>query len=223
MRDEEVREGMKVFSKWPTFPQLYCKGELLGGCDITLEMQKSGELKTVFEQHGLLPNADKTGVSIVEKAATQSKSDAEFLGSDNGAVAADSMGISESLKSRLESIINSSSILLFMKGTPEEPRCGFSRKSVEILREEGLEFGSFNILTDEEVRQGLKTYSNWSSYPQLFIKGEFIGGSDIMIEMQKSGELKRVVAEIGVPLTREPGFHQIDLQFEAAVFIVRSL
>jgi len=198
LSDEEVREGMKVFSKWPTFPQLYCKGELLGGCDITLEMHQSGELKTVFEQHGLLPNADKTGVSIVEKAATQSKSDAEFLGSDNGAVAADSMGISESLKSRLESIINSSSILLFMKGTPEEPRCGFSRKSVEILREEGLEFGSFNILTDEEVRQGLKTYSNWSSYPQLFIKGEFIGGSDIMIEMQKSGELKRVVSEKGV-------------------------
>jgi len=198
LSDEEVREGMKVFSNWPTFPQLYCKGELLGGCDITLEMHDSGELKTVFEHHGLLPNADKTGVSIVEKAATESKSDAKFSGSDNGAIAADSTSISESLKSRLESIINSSPILLFMKGTPEEPRCGFSKKSVEILREEELEFSSFNILSDEEVRQGLKTYSNWTSYPQLYIKGELIGGSDIMIEMQKSGELKRVVAEKGV-------------------------
>lgn len=197
LSDEEVREGMKVFSNWPTFPQLYCKGELVGGCDITLEMHENGELKTLFEQHGLLPNAVKTAVSIVEKPATESKSDAKFSASDNGAIVADSMGISESLKSRLESIINSSPIMLFMKGTPEEPRCGFSKKTVEILKEEELEFSSFNILDDEEVRQGLKTYSNWSSYPQLYIKGELIGGSDIMIEMQKSGELKRVVAEKG--------------------------
>lgn len=197
LSDEEVREGMKVFSNWPTFPQLYCKGELLGGCDITLEMHENGELKTLFEQHGLLPSAVKTAVSIVEKPATESKSDAKLSASDNGAIVADSMGISESLKSRLESIINSSPIMLFMKGTPEEPRCGFSKKSVEILKEEELEFSSFNILDDEEVRQGLKTYSNWSSYPQLYIKGELIGGSDIMIEMQKSGELKRVVAEKG--------------------------
>lgn len=198
LSDEEVREAMKVFSNWPTFPQLYCKGELLGGCDITLEMHQSGELKTLFEQHGLLPSAVKTTVSIVEKPATESKSDAKLSASDNGAIVADSMGISESLKSRLESIINSSPIMLFMKGTPEEPRCGFSRKSVEILKEEELEFSSFNILDDEEVRQGLKTYSNWSSYPQLYIKGELIGGSDIIIEMQKSGELKRIVAEKGV-------------------------
>lgn len=197
LSDEEVREGMKVFSNWPTFPQLYCKGELIGGCDITLEMHENGELKTLFEQHGLLPNAVKTAVSIVEKPATETKSDATFSASDNGAIVADSVGISESLKSRLESILNSSPIMLFMKGTPEEPRCGFSRKSVEILKEEELEFSSFNILDDEEVRQGLKTYSNWSSYPQLYIKGELIGGSDIMIEMQKSGELKRVVAEKG--------------------------
>lgn len=197
LSDEEVREGMKVFSNWPTFPQLYCKGELIGGCDITIEMHENGELKTLFEQHGLLPNAVKTAVSIVEKPATETKSDANFSASDNGAIVADSVGISESLKSRLESILNSSPIMLFMKGTPEEPRCGFSRKSVEILKEEELEFSSFNILDDEEVRQGLKTYSNWSSYPQLYIKGELIGGSDIMIEMQKSGELKRVVAEKG--------------------------
>jgi Grx4 family monothiol glutaredoxin len=195
LSDEEVREGMKVFSNWPTFPQLYCKGELLGGCDIIFEMHQSGELKKVFEQHGLLSIADKAGESIVEKTATEPKPDAELSGSDNGGIAADSMGISESLKSRLESIVKSSPIMLFMKGTPEEPRCGFSAKAVEILREDGLEFGSFNILTDKEVREGLKTYSNWSSYPQLYMKGEFIGGSDIMLEMQKSGELKRVLAE----------------------------
>eukprot|EP01018_Ginkgo_biloba_P033558 Gb_37365 [translate_table: standard] len=197
LSDEEVREGMKVFSNWPTFPQLYCKGELLGGCDITLEMHQSGELKELFKDHGLLPMAAQSGGSTVAKSETDPKSGAEISEPMNGGIAG-STGISEALRSQLQSIINSNPVMLFMKGTPEEPQCGFSRKSVEILREEGLEFGSFNILSDEEVRQGLKTFSNWSSYPQLYIKGELIGGSDIMLEMQKSGELKRVAAEKGV-------------------------
>lgn len=84
-----------------------------------------------------------------------------------------------------------------LKGTPEELRCGFSVKAVEILRMEGLEFGSFNILTDKETREGLKTYSNWSSFPQLYIKGEFMGGSDIMLEMQKRVEFKGRRSELG--------------------------
>eukprot|EP00252_Welwitschia_mirabilis_P026330 TRINITY_DN860_c0_g1_i1.p1 TRINITY_DN860_c0_g1~~TRINITY_DN860_c0_g1_i1.p1 ORF type:complete len:499 (-),score=91.23 TRINITY_DN860_c0_g1_i1:320-1816(-) len=195
LSDEEVRQGMKVFSNWPTFPQLYCKGELLGGCDITLEMHQTGELEKIFKEHGLLPNTNKPTDSTIEKRDPVPNSDNKSVG--NGEVAADSMGISEGLKSRLESLINSSPIMLFMKGTPEEPRCGFSRKAAEILKAEGLEFDAFNILTDDEVRQGLKTYSNWSSYPQLYIKGEFIGGSDIMLEMQKNGELKRIAAEKG--------------------------
>uniref|UniRef100_A0A0C9RJ08 TSA: Wollemia nobilis Ref_Wollemi_Transcript_15195_1929 transcribed RNA sequence n=1 Tax=Wollemia nobilis TaxID=56998 RepID=A0A0C9RJ08_9CONI len=194
LSDQEVREGLKAFSNWPTFPQLFCKGDLLGGCDITLEMHENGELKQVFQDHGLLPNADNSSEQVVEESIAQPKSDADITRAGNGGIA-DSTGISESLSFRLESIINSSPIMLFMKGTPEEPRCGFSRKALDILKEEGVEFGSFNILADEEVRQGLKTYSNWSSYPQLYIKGEFIGGSDIMIEMHKSGELKRVIYE----------------------------
>lgn len=88
--------------------------------------------------------------------------------------------------------------MLFMKGKPDEPKCGFSRKVVEILQQENVPFESFDILTDEEVRQGLKVYSNWSSYPQLYIKGELIGGSDIVLEMQKSGELKKNLHEKGI-------------------------
>ncbi|PIA26903.1 hypothetical protein AQUCO_08600052v1 [Aquilegia coerulea] len=176
LSDDEVREGLKKFSNWPTFPQLYCKGELLGGCDIVIAMHESGELKEVFSDHGVLTNGSK---------------DTE---PGKGGVS-DSTGLSTSLNSRLSSIVNSSPVMLFMKGKPEEPKCGFSSKVVEILRQENVSFGSFNILEDDEVRQGLKVYSNWSSYPQLYIKGELIGGSDIVLEMQKSGELKNVLVE----------------------------
>ncbi|CAI0468649.1 unnamed protein product [Linum tenue] len=182
LSDNEVREGLKQFSNWPTFPQLYCKGELLGGCDIAIAMHENGELKEVFRDHGIV-----TGTETAVK----------------GGGITESTGLSAILDSRLESLINSSPVMLFMKGKPEEPKCGFSRKVVEILREEKVDFGSFDILTDEEVRQGLKVYSNWSSYPQLYIKGELIGGSDIVLEMQKSGELKKVLSEKGVIITLE--------------------
>jgi len=180
--DSEVREGLKKFSNWPTFPQLYCKGELIGGCDIAIAMHESGELKDVFKDHGI--------DTIGETNTTDS-------GNAKGGISK-STDLSTNLASRLESLVNSGSVMLFMKGKPDEPKCGFSRKVVEILRQENVPFESFDILTDEEVRQGLKVYSNWSSYPQLYIKGELIGGSDIVLEMQKSGELQKTLHEKGV-------------------------
>ncbi|KAK6917538.1 Thioredoxin domain [Dillenia turbinata] len=184
LSDQEVREGLKKFSNWPTFPQLYCKGDLLGGCDIVTAMHESGELKDVFGDSGV-EFIGSNGAKVTEP------------GSGKGAVT-ESTGLSSILTSRLESLINKSPVLLFMKGKPEEPRCGFSGKVVEILRQEKVDFESFDILSDDEVRQGLKVYSNWSSYPQLYIKGELIGGSDIVLEMQKSGELKKVLADKGI-------------------------
>lgn len=184
LSDNEVREGLKKFSNWPTFPQLYCKGELLGGCDIAIAMHESGELKEVFRDHGI-GTIDSAGANVIE------------AGSGKGGTSA-STGLNSTLTSRLENLINSSPVMLFMKGKPEEPKCGFSRKVVDILSQEKVEFQSFDILSDEEVRQGLKVHSNWSSYPQLYIKGELIGGSDIVLEMQKSGELKKVLAEKGI-------------------------
>lgn len=185
LSDKEVREGLKKFSNWPTFPQLYCKGELLGGCDIAIAMHESGELKEVFSGHG------------IEAFDSINAEGPEPVGGKGGI--SQPSGLSAELSSRLEGLISSSPVMLFMKGKPEEPRCGFSRKVVEILRQEKLDFKSFDILGDEEVRQGLKVYSNWSSYPQLYIKGELIGGSDIVLEMQKSGELRKVLAEKGIP------------------------
>ncbi|XP_058084322.1 monothiol glutaredoxin-S17 [Magnolia sinica] len=187
LTDNDVREGMKKFSNWPTFPQLFCKGELLGGCDIVIAMHESGELKEVFRDHGVLPVANGA------EAPAPLSSEVSGKGGVSGPT-----GISDDLTARLKGLINSSPIMLFMKGKKDEPKCGFSRKVVDILNQEGLEFGSFDILTDDEVRQGLKVFSNWSSYPQLYIKGELIGGSDIVLEMQKSGELKRVLAEKGI-------------------------
>lgn len=180
--DDDVREGMKKFSNWPTFPQLYCKGELLGGCDIVVAMHESGELKDVFKDHGI----PLISMENLPSSATQ--------GSGKGGIAG-STTLSSALASRLAALINSSPVVLFMKGKPEEPKCGFSGKVVELLKQEKVEFNSFDVLSDEEVRRGLKTFSNWSSFPQLYIKGQLIGGSDVVVEMHKSGELKKILEE----------------------------
>lgn len=180
LSDNEVRDGMKKFSNWPTFPQLFCKGELLGGCDIVIAMHESGELKEVFRDHGILPISDASEKSL------------------EGGISDSTSGLNTNLAARLKGLVNLNPVMLFMKGSPEEPKCGFSRKVVEILQLEKVGFGSFDVLTDDEVRQGLKVFSNWSSYPQLYIKGELIGGSDIVLEMQKSGELQRLLIEKGI-------------------------
>jgi Grx4 family monothiol glutaredoxin len=102
------------------------------------------------------------------------------------------VSLAEAEKGMLHDIVTSKKIMLFMKGTPEEPRCGFSRKVVNVLKEQGVEFGSFDILSDERVRQGMKTYANWPTFPQLYVKGELLGGCDIILEMNENGELKEV-------------------------------
>lgn len=90
------------------------------------------------------------------------------------------------LEARLEKLVNAAPIMLFMKGTPSEPQCGFSRQLVGILREKRVRFGFFNILADEEVRQGLKAYSDWPTYPQLYKSGNLVGGLDIVSHLSPS-------------------------------------
>ena len=94
------------------------------------------------------------------------------------------------LADRLDKLIKSDTVMVFLKGTPSEPRCGFSRQAVEILQEQQIPFGSFDILTDETVRQGLKKYSNWPTYPQIYLNGELVGGLDILKESIEEGPLK---------------------------------
>nr|CAD7457690.1 unnamed protein product [Timema tahoe] len=147
LSDETVRQGLKTYSDWPTYPQLYVKGELIGGLDIVKEMKENGELEK------LLPKK-------------------------------------QSLDERLKTLINSSDVIVFMKGDRTTPRCGFSRQLMEILTETGIKFQTFDILTNEEVRQGLKTFSNWPTYPQVYVKGELIGGLDIIKDLKEAGELE---------------------------------
>jgi monothiol glutaredoxin len=97
---------------------------------------------------------------------------------------------SQDLKIQIENLLGSSKVVLFMKGNAEMPQCGFSANSVAILKNLGVSFNTFNILNDAEIRQGLKEYSNWPTYPQLYIKGQLIGGNDVITEMYKNGELQ---------------------------------
>jgi monothiol glutaredoxin len=93
-------------------------------------------------------------------------------------------------KERIQTLIQSSPIFVFMKGTKLMPQCGFSNNVVQILNALGMSFETFDVLSDMEIRQGIKDYSEWPTIPQIYLKGEFMGGSDILIEMYNSGELK---------------------------------
>ncbi len=98
-----------------------------------------------------------------------------------------------SAKDRIEEIVASNDVVLFMKGTELFPQCGFSSRAVAILDHLGVPFKTVDVLQDPEIRQGVKEYSDWPTIPQLYVKGQFVGGSDIMMEMFESGELKELV------------------------------
>eukprot|EP00979_Chaetoceros_neogracilis_P008793 scaffold1972_cov265-Chaetoceros_neogracile.AAC.7 len=161
LSDDDVRQGLKKFSDWPTFPQLYVNGELAGGLDIMKEMNAEGDLAEQLD----LPQATE------ESAETTVKT----------------------LDDRLRELLNRSKVILFMKGLPSQPKCGFSRQICNILNEQGISFDAFDILSDEEVRQGLKKYSDWPTYPQLYIDGDLVGGLDIVKEMVDGDELRELI------------------------------
>ncbi|KAI9352312.1 glutaredoxin-3 [Zopfochytrium polystomum] len=144
LADEEVRAGLKEYSNWPTFPQLYIKGELVGGLDIVKELVETGEFQKMVPPE-------------------------------------------EDLNTRLKRLTNQAPVMLFMKGDPEQPRCGFFSPDNKV------KFDTFDILSDEEVRAGLKAYSNWPTYPQLYAKGELLGGLDIVKEMIENGEFAETI------------------------------
>lgn len=147
LSDNEVRQGLKKYSDWPTYPQLYGDGELIGGLDIIKELAESGEL-----------------IETLPKV--------------------------EDINEKLKKLTSRSPVIVFMKGDPKTPRCKFSKALMAIFNNINFtEFDSFDILQDEEVRQELKTYTNWPTYPQIYVKGEFIGGLDIVKELNESGEL----------------------------------
>ncbi|HEX8535172.1 MAG TPA: Grx4 family monothiol glutaredoxin [Allosphingosinicella sp.] len=99
------------------------------------------------------------------------------------------------VNARIDEIVNSNDVVLFMKGTALFPQCGFSSRAVAILDHLGVGFETVDVLQDPEIRQGIKAYSDWPTIPQLYVKGEFVGGSDIMMEMFEAGELQQLLDE----------------------------
>jgi monothiol glutaredoxin len=97
-------------------------------------------------------------------------------------------------RQRIQEIIEQNRVVLFMKGTKSFPQCGFSQRAVQILKSTGAEFVDVNVLKDPDIRQGVKEFSNWPTIPQVYIDGKFVGGSDILIEMQESGELSQLIS-----------------------------
>ncbi len=105
-----------------------------------------------------------------------------------------------SIQDEIKDTVTNNPVVLFMKGTPQFPMCGFSGQVVQILDYLGVPYKGVNVLDNQDVREGIKTYSNWPTIPQLYVKGEFIGGCDIVREMFQSGELQQHFTEAGVPV-----------------------
>lgn len=106
--------------------------------------------------------------------------------------------MSDSVRARIQEMVTTQDVVLFMKGTPLFPQCGFSARAVSILEHFGVAFSGHDVLQDPDLRQGIKDFSQWPTVPQLYIKGEFIGGSDIMTEMAQSGELATLLQQKGL-------------------------
>ncbi|SDC93283.1 monothiol glutaredoxin [Sphingomonas sp. YR710] len=106
--------------------------------------------------------------------------------------------MTDDVQARIASAVNSADVLLFMKGTPLFPQCGFSSRAISILDHLGVQYATVDVLQDQGIRQGIKEFSDWPTIPQLYVKGEFVGGSDIMMEMYEAGELADLMEEKGV-------------------------
>ncbi|XP_024945075.1 glutaredoxin-3 isoform X2 [Cephus cinctus] len=146
LQDNDVREGLKKFSNWPTYPQLYLNGELVGGLDIIKEMSEAGELED------MLP----------KKA---------------------------SVDERIQEVINKGKIVIIMKGTKTNPKCVYTEQIMEIFDSLNIDYETFDILTDEELRIALKSYADWPTYPQVYINGDFVGGFETIKDLNDSREL----------------------------------
>lgn len=109
--------------------------------------------------------------------------------------------MSDPIQEAIDTMVKENDVVLFMKGTPDFPQCGFSSTVAQILGIVGVDYGAVNVLEDQNVREGIKQYSDWPTIPQLYVKGEFVGGCDIIKEMYESGELKTLLHEKGLELS----------------------
>lgn len=209
LKDSVMREALKKHANWPTYPQLYGAGRLLGGLDIARELADSGTLIEELSRGEDVPEDDvkEKDSSDVDpaKAAARSAEDVEgatvaaaltgeqaveasAVPASAPSVGAD--GLDDALRTRLQGLTAQQPVMLFMKGNPETPRCGFSRKIVALLNENAVRYSTFDILEDNDVRQGLKKLSDWPTFPQLYSNGNLVGGLDIVQELVASDALQ---------------------------------
>jgi monothiol glutaredoxin len=106
------------------------------------------------------------------------------------------------VQERIQKQVDENPVILYMKGTPEFPQCGFSNRAAQVLKACGVPFAAVNILADQEIAEGLPHFANWPTFPQLYIKGQLVGGSDIMLELHQKGELQKMLAEALGPTSR---------------------
>lgn len=236
LKDAEVREGLKVLHNWPTYPQLYARGRLVGGLDVVRELSDEGQLiaELARDEGEALPGASNgTGSTAaappassrpsgattspdgglksasasriedakaygVNLAASSSAVDASAPASASasvpGSAPASAPAVSQpetpaALNARLNDLVKRSRVMLFMKGNPRDPKCGFSKRIVALLGEQDITFDSFDILQDSAVRQGLKDLFKWPTFPQLYCEGSLIGGLDIAQGLVEDGGL----------------------------------
>ena len=108
------------------------------------------------------------------------------------------MSTTPEVKERIDSMVKNNKVVVFMKGVPEQPRCGFSNAVVQIMRMHNVQYDAHNVLEDESIRQGIKDFSNWPTIPQIYMDGEFVGGCDILLQMHQSGELIDELKKVGI-------------------------
>lgn len=189
LKDVEVREGVKKLHNWPTYPQVYARGRLVGGVDRVRELAETGLIvaELARDEGEVLPGVGKR---ILEREVGDVGETVGQSGPGGNNEAEKEEAGPEDLTARLQALVKRSRVMLFMKGSPEAPQCGFSRRIVAMLQKQDVEFDTFDILQDSAVRQGLKDLFKWPTFPQLYSEGELIGGLDIIQGLVEDGSLK---------------------------------
>ncbi|XP_022113493.2 glutaredoxin-3 [Pieris rapae] len=184
---EQCKQVTDVLKELLKLPEIVSSGSQFGVCDAENLSEVSLKFKVDSVPTVILFRNNKQidRVDGVDVAQISSKVKTHSIGK---AISEDIP--KQSLEDRLKALINKHNVMIFMKGTRDAPRCGFSKTLIGILNGTGIQYETFDILMDEEVRQGLKVFSDWPTYPQVYVKGELIGGLDIIKELQGNGELE---------------------------------
>jgi len=192
LTSEAVRQGLKDKFNWPTFPQLYINGKLIGGLDIVKELQENGELSPLFPASSIMKNTN-TNNNLTDSV----------------------------LNERVQTLINSSPVIVFIKGTPDNPACGFSEKIIDTLKQQNIAFKTFDVLSDSTIREAIKKYSDFPTFPQLYIRGTLIGGVDILKQLQEENPNKPLAEILNAPTTEplDKRLHRLIHQTPAVLFM----